>query len=184
MRHTLIVPFVCSLLFPVFPSSVWAVDIVTGFSPSGTAQTVILDALNEAKHTIDLAAYSFTSKPVSMALLAAQKRGVVLRVLADEKANSTQYTAVTFLANQGVPVRLNRRYSIMHHKFAVIDNQSVQTGSFNYSAAADKRNAENVIYLRNSPETAAAYAQEFNRLWAEGYQLDSRYPANKNEGNF
>ncbi|QKJ09264.1 hypothetical protein HRD68_00105 (plasmid) [Yersinia massiliensis] len=105
MRQSLIVPFAYSFLFSFSPS-VFAVEIITGFSPSGTAQTVVLDALNEAQHTIDLAAYSFTSKPVSLALLAAQKRGVVVRVLADEKANSTQYTAVTFLANQGVPVRL------------------------------------------------------------------------------
>ncbi|CNI08034.1 putative phospholipase D [Yersinia kristensenii] len=179
MRQSLIVPLACLLLLPVFSPSVFAVEIITGFSPSGTAQTVVLDAIQEAKHTINLAAYSFTSKPVSLALLAAQKRGVVVRVLADEKANSTQYTAVTFLANQGVPVRLIRRYKIFHHKFAVIDNQSVQTGSFNYSAAADKSNAENVVYLRGSPATAAAYTQEFNRLWAEGYQLESRYPAHK-----
>lgn len=184
MRQSLIVPFACLLFLPVFSSSVFAVEIITGFSPSGTAQTVILDAIHEAQHTIDLAAYRFTSKPVSLALLAAQKRGVVVRVLADEKANSTQYTAVTFLANQGVPVRLNRRYKIMHNKFAVIDNQSVQTGSFNYSAAADKSNAENVIYLRGTPATAAAYTQEFNHLWAESTPLDSRYPADKNKGEF
>ncbi len=63
MRQSLIVPFACSLLLAAFSPSVLAVEIVTGFSPSGTAQTVVLDAIQEAKHTIDLAAYSFTSKP-------------------------------------------------------------------------------------------------------------------------
>ncbi|QKJ09294.1 hypothetical protein HRD68_00270 (plasmid) [Yersinia massiliensis] len=72
-------------------------------------------------------------------------------------------------------MRLIRHYQIFHHKFAVIDNKSVQTGSFNYSAAANKSNAENVIYLRGSPAAAAAYTQEFNRRWAEGYTLNSRY---------
>ena len=70
----------------------------------------------------------------------------------------------------------------MHNKFAVIDQQSVQTGSFNYSAAANKSNAENVLVVRASPATAAAYTNEFNRLWAEGYPLDSRYPADKTKG--
>lgn len=175
MRQYLIVPLVCSLLFPIASPSALAGNIVTGFSPGGTAQKVVLDAINDAGHTIDLAAYSFTSKPISLALLAAQKRGVVVRVLADEKANSTQYTAVTFLANQGISVRLTRKYKIMHNKFAVIDNQSVQTGSFNYSANADRGNAENVIYLRDHPETAEAYTKEFNRLWAESYSLDKSY---------
>jgi phosphatidylserine/phosphatidylglycerophosphate/cardiolipin synthase-like enzyme len=182
MRQLVLIPLVCTLLFPLLSSSALAVEVMTGFSPGGSAQSLILDAINDAEHSVDLAAYSFTSKPVSLALLAAQKRGVVVRVLADEKANNTQYTAVTFLANQGVSVRLNRKYKIMHNKFAVIDNQSVQTGSFNYSAAADKSNAENVVFLRDSPATAQAYTKEFNRLWAEGYPLESSYSPGKKEG--
>ncbi len=181
MRQLVFIPFFCTLLFPLLSSSALSIEVMTGFSPGGSAQSLVIDAINDAKYSIDLAAYSFTSKPVSLALLAAQKRGVVVRVLADEKANNTQYTAVTFLANQGVSVRLNRKYKIMHNKFAVIDNQSVQTGSFNYSAAADRSNAENVVFLRDSPEAADAYTKEFNRLWAEGYPLNSRYPAGKKE---
>ena len=83
-----------------------------------------------------MATYSFTSKPVSEAILAAKKRGVDVRVVSDEKANDRKYTAARFLANQGVNVRLNGNYAIMHNKFIVIDNQTVETGSFNYSAEA------------------------------------------------
>ncbi len=182
MRQSVLIPFVCTLLFST--PSVVALEVMTGFSPGGTAQTLVLTAISEAQQSIDVAAYSFTSKQVSLALLKAHKRGVVVRVLADEKANSSQYTAVTFLANQGVSVRLTRQYKIMHNKFSVTDQKSVQTGSFNYSAAADKSNAENVLVLRDSPATAGAYTNEFNRLWAEGYPLDSRYnyPADKTKG--
>jgi phosphatidylserine/phosphatidylglycerophosphate/cardiolipin synthase-like enzyme len=123
-----------------------------------------------------LATYSFTSKPISTALLDAQRRGVDVRVVADAKGNSgSDYTAVTFLANHGVSVRLNSRYAILHHKFMVIDGLHVQTGSFNYSAAAANKNAENVIMLWNVQSLADRYTEEWKRLWAEGTSLKKAY---------
>jgi phosphatidylserine/phosphatidylglycerophosphate/cardiolipin synthase-like enzyme len=106
-----------------------------GFSPKGESLQVVLNGIPNAKESILVAAYSFTSRPVSEALLAAHNRGVKVAVVADQKGNSGKYTAVNFLANHGVPVRLNGKYAIMHHKFMVIDDNAVQLGSFNYSAA-------------------------------------------------
>lgn len=83
------------------------------------------------------------------------------------KANQDKYTAVNFLANQGVAVRLNNRYAIMHNKYMVVDGHNVKTGSFNYTSSAAKRNAENVILLKNAPATAKAYQQDFERLYIE-----------------
>lgn len=126
-----------------------------------------MSTINSARLNIDVAAYSFTSKPVAAALAAAKNRGVAVRVVADEKSNNGKYTAVTFLANRGVPVRLNGRYAIMHNKFMVVDDNTVQTGSFNYTASAVSRNAENVLLIKEVPELAATYQGEFNRLWNE-----------------
>ncbi|VCX58275.1 Phospholipase D [Escherichia coli] len=98
-----------------------------------------------------------------------------MRVVADEKANSDRYTAVTYLINQGVPVHLNGRYAIMHNKFMVIDGKNVQTGSFNYTASAVSRNAENVLLIEDAPQLAEAYQREFNRLWDEGIPLNALY---------
>jgi Phosphatidylserine/phosphatidylglycerophosphate/cardiolipin synthases and related enzymes len=146
-----------------------------GFSPSHGALNVILSAINGAKQHIDVAAYGFTSKPVATALIAARKRGVAVRVVADEKANNDRYTAVTFLANQNVPVRLDSRYAIMHNKFMVIDGSTVETGSFNFTASAVKRNAENALLIENAPELAASYQREFNRLWNESTAVQHHY---------
>ncbi|MFV7529097.1 phospholipase D family protein [Enterobacter mori] len=137
------------------------------FSASQNALQLVLSTINNARLNIDVAAYSFTSKPVAAAFAAAKNRGVAVRVVADEKSNNGKYTAVTFLANQGVPVRLNGRYAIMHNKFIVVDGNTVQTGSFNYTASAVSRNAENVLLIKEVPELAATYQGEFNRLWKE-----------------
>lgn len=147
--------------------------VSVGFSPSASQNAIqlVLSTINSARRNIDVAAYSFTSKPVAAALVAAKNRGVAVRVVADEKSNTGKYTAVTFLANQGVPVRLNGRYAIMHNKFMVVDGDTVQTGSFNYTASAVSRNAENVLLIKEIPELAATYQGEFNRLWNESEKL-------------
>jgi phosphatidylserine/phosphatidylglycerophosphate/cardiolipin synthase-like enzyme len=158
--------FLCSSAFA---------DVQVGFTPGDSAETLVLQTLEQSQKSVDLVAYTFTSKPVANALLAAKRRGVSVRVLADEKSASDRYSAVTFLANQGIPVRLNGRYAIQHSKFAVIDGQTVQTGSANYTASAFSRNAENVVVIRNESAAVHAYQQEFERLWSEGEPLAARY---------
>ena len=173
----------CLCLLPSIPArSAWGATpfppraaFEVGLSPRGESLNIILKAINESEDSILAAAYSFTSKPISTALLEAHKRGVHVQVVADKKGNSSRYTAVTFLANQGVPVRLNGNYAIHHHKFMVVDARHVQTGSFNYSAAAVNKNAENVLVLRDVPELAGIYAQEWERLWNEGEEVKPAY---------
>lgn len=153
-------------------------DMEVGFSPPMNGQSalnVVLDGVTHAQHQILVAAYSFTSKPIAMALLEAKKHGVDVRVVADKKGNSAKYSAVNFLANNGVPVRLNGRYAIMHNKFIVIDGQDVETGSFNYTQAAAKSNAENALLLRGVPDLASTYTNDFRKLWDEAETLPPAY---------
>ncbi len=148
-------------------------NIEIGFSPEHTSLPLVLKTINAAKSSICVAAYSFTSKPISQALYYAAKRGVKVKVVADAKANGGKYTATTFLANQGIDVRLNSNYAIMHNKFIVVDDKTVETGSFNYSAAAVKSNAENVIW--DNPRVASRYKAECNRLFNEATKLPKAY---------
>jgi phosphatidylserine/phosphatidylglycerophosphate/cardiolipin synthase-like enzyme len=146
-----------------------------GFSPDGKSIDVILDAINSAHTSILVAAYSFTSKPIATALMNAHKRGVNVQVVADKKSNGTKYTATKFLANQGVPVRLNNHYAIFHHKFMVIDGDTLETGSFNSSAGAVDKNAENVLLLKHVKPIAEQYTEEWKKLWDEAEPLAAAY---------
>ena len=146
-----------------------------GFSPEGTGLNLVLQGINSAKKSIHVAAYSFTSKPIAEALLQASKRGVSVQVVADQKSNSGKYSAVTYLANSGVPVRMDGNYPIFHHKFMVIDGVTLETGSFNYSSAAAKSNAENVLLLTNVPAIASTYDKEWTKLWNEAKPLSAKY---------
>jgi len=146
-----------------------------GFSPNAGALESVIKVIKSAKSQLLVAAYSFTSKPIAQALIQAHDQGVKVFVIADEKENVKNYSAATFLANQGVPVRVNGNYAIFHHKFIVADGVHVELGSFNYSAAAANKNAENVLVLWNAKPIADAYSREWRRLWDESTPLNKKY---------
>jgi phosphatidylserine/phosphatidylglycerophosphate/cardiolipin synthase-like enzyme len=153
---------------PIVPSASYDV----GFSPRQGALDVVLKGIGTAQKQILVAAYEFTSKPIAGALVAAQRRGVRVFVVADLKSNGQQkgYGAAQYLASHGIQVRLNGNYPIFHHKFLVIDNDDLELGSFNYTAAAE-RNAENVLLLWHVPTLAMAYMDEWKSLWDESTPL-------------
>ena len=84
-----------------------------------------------------------------------------------QKAAHDRFSQTGILRDAGIPLRPDRHYAIFHHKFIVIDGATLETGSFNYTTAAIKHNAENAIVLWNAPTIAEAYAAEWQRLWGE-----------------
>jgi phosphatidylserine/phosphatidylglycerophosphate/cardiolipin synthase-like enzyme len=163
MLKKLLLVSICLSARPVL-----ATQITVGFSPSGQAEACVLNVINSATTRIDMAAYSFTSKPIARALIKASERGVKVRVVADEKDNAhSRYSAVYTMMQHHIPVRLDGHYAIMHNKFLVADNSTTETGSFNYTASADKRNAENALVVRDQTQLAGVYETEFERLWQE-----------------
>ena len=66
-----------------------------------------------------------------------------------------------------IPVRIDSVHSIMHNKFMIIDNQTVELGSYNYTNNAERHNAENVSVIHNDPVMASTYNTYWNQLWNE-----------------
>lgn len=143
-------------------------QIEVGFSPDQGATERIVRFIGEAKTTIRGAAYSFTSAPIAKALLEAHRRGVDVRMVLDKSQQSARYSSYTFLKNAGVPVRTNARHAIMHNKYLIVDSRNVQLGSFNYTRAAESKNAENLLILRNAPKVGKRYTADWEKLWNEG----------------
>lgn len=144
-------------------------------APDGGALDLVLNVIDSAKTSIRIAAYSFTSKPIAEALLRKQKAGVSVMVVMDKSQLTERYTSATFLANVGIPVRINSRYAIQHSKVLVVDGDTVETGSFNYTDSAAKRNSENVLVIWHHPTLAKEYTTYWQRLWEEGEPYRARY---------
>ncbi len=132
------------------------------FSPDGGCTAAILSAIGQARSEILVQAYSFTSAPIADALRQAHKRGVRTEVILDKSQKSGHYTSATFLAHTGIPTWIDSRHAIAHNKIMIIDRESVVTGSFNFTRAAEERNAENLLIIR-SPELAGLYLENWRK---------------------
>ena len=65
---------------------------------------------------------------------------------------------------QGVGTPRLARGNKLHHKFAVIENRKVITGSCNWSPSAAHTYEETLLVI-HSPKLADHFTREMNRLW-------------------
>lgn len=155
--------------------------VEVAFSPDEGGEALVLKVIGSAHRDIRMLSYSFTSAPVARALLAAKKRGVDIRIVADQKANTSEdrsgkaRAALSLLAEAGADVRLIGVYAIHHDKVLIVDGETVELGSFNYSAAAAHRNSENVLVNWRNPQLARVYLEHFARNYRQATPFQQQY---------
>ncbi|XP_046827065.1 mitochondrial cardiolipin hydrolase [Vespa crabro] len=120
--------------------------------------------LKSAKSTIDVCMYFFTSQQLADVIMEAQKRGVVVRIIIDANmAEHNDNQAIPF-RKASIKVRTKSTDNLMHHKFAIIDDDILITGSANWTMQALFGNSENII-ITNHPILLKRFIDEFKRLW-------------------
>ena len=102
-------------------------------------------------------AYSFTSAPIAIALVDAHKRGVKVLAVLDKSNETDKYSAATFLVNASIQTLIDDKHAIAHNKVMVIDSATILTGSFNFTKAAEERNAENLLVIKEAFALVKAY---------------------------
>lgn len=151
-----------------------AVSIEVGFTPGGSAEALVLKTLNSARQSIRLIGYSFTSPEVVQALVDAKRRGVDVAVAVDFKSNLEEdrtgrgRAALGALVNAGIPTRVVSAFPITHDKYFIVDGKTVETGSFNYTRSAARRNAENAVVLTGDLELVRAYLKNWQYVYSQG----------------
>jgi phosphatidylserine/phosphatidylglycerophosphate/cardiolipin synthase-like enzyme len=140
------------------PSSLPPIELY--FSPHGGCTEAVVREIEAAKQTILVQAYSFTSAPIAKALVEAHRRGVQVEVILDDSQESEKYSSADFLLHEGVPTKIDAKHAIAHNKVMILDGCVVITGSFNFTAAAEKSNAENLLVIRDAG-VAARYAANY-----------------------
>jgi len=131
----------------------------------GVIERELITLINQATSTLDVALYSFTDDQLGAAVIRAHQRGVAVRVILEERNANSMGDEAEKQDRENIPLRVDSASGLFHHKFAVIDREIVITGFYNWSDAADDDNFENVVVIE-CPEIAAAFTQEFERLWA------------------
>ena len=168
MKYVVRFSIFLSLLFAVvFPASLPAADLVLNgaparafFSPRGGCTEAIVGQIDKARSELLIQAYSFTSREIAAAIVRAHKRGVRVEIVLDKSNHAEKYSAADFTARAGVPTCIDARHAIAHNKIMILDRETVITGSFNFTKAAEDSNAENVLIIR-SVELADLYRRNW-----------------------
>lgn len=149
-------------------SVAWNAKVEVVFTPSEDAAGKIVDAITHARRQVLVQAFSFTHDGIARALRNAQDRGIDVRLIADrEQTEQMERGQVPGLARSGVPVWLDGEHQSAHNKVVVIDAELpsalVITGSFNFTRAAQYKNAENIVFISGNDGLAEAYVQNWKR---------------------
>ena len=135
------------------------------FSPRGGTEATIVRAMDAASREIDVAMFSFTSKPVMEALVRAAGRGVKVKIMTNMKSAFPFKNEVkkAGIENRMKPGRVEN--GLMHNKYGVVDGKLLINGSFNWSETAEMLNTENTIFTTD-PQYVGSYKAEFDKLYS------------------
>ena len=133
------------------------------FTPGADCTSLITSEITNAKKSIYVQAYSFTSPAIAKALADARHKGISVNIILDKsQIKQNQYSSATYFQHQNIPLYIDNKPAIAHNKVMIIDNHTVITGSFNFTKAAQNKNAENVIIIRDDA-LAAIYLANWNK---------------------
>ena len=134
------------------------------FTPGSDAAGRIAAAIAGARHQVRVQAFSFTHAGIANALIEAHRRGIGVRVIADrEQTENLEQGLIPQLARAGIPVWLDGAHQSAHNKVIIIDGEAIVTGSFNFTNAAQYKNAENLVLLSGNKDLAAAYLENWQQ---------------------
>jgi len=166
---------ICGCLFAAFiggfPGHVRAeqkAEIEVAFTPGDDIPALLVKRIDAAKKSVKVQAFLFTDRRIANALLAARKRGVEVELIGDaaqHEAGKVQHLKA--LQRAGVRVYLNANFASSHNKVIIVDGgeagATVVTGSYNFTAAAQSKNAENVVVISGNSAVTGRFVDNFER---------------------
>jgi phosphatidylserine/phosphatidylglycerophosphate/cardiolipin synthase-like enzyme len=124
----------------------------------------LVQAIDAARLTVDVAIYSLSLNSVRDALLRAHDRGVRVRMVME--SDNLDRTDPQILVDAGIPILGDRREGLMHDKFVVIDNSEVWMGSMNFTDSGGYADNNNLMRIR-SVKVAEDYTTEFEEMFID-----------------
>ncbi|WP_166819735.1 phospholipase D-like domain-containing protein [Thalassoroseus pseudoceratinae] len=155
---------VIKLLVPSPEDSI--ADVESHFSPGDDCPTRIASLFQTAKRTVDVCVFTITDNRIASAIADAHRRGILVRIITDDDKSFDAGSDVERLASIGIEVRRDRSPYHMHHKFAIFDQQTLLTGSYNWTRGAAEYNEENFI-LSGDLRLIKPFQATFDQLWQQ-----------------
>jgi phosphatidylserine/phosphatidylglycerophosphate/cardiolipin synthase-like enzyme len=143
-----------------------AAQVEAAFTPGDDIAGIIRGHIARAKASVRMQAYLLTDRTIAMALLGACKRGLEVEVIGDAaQFESGGLPWLGALDRAGARVYLNTSHAASHNKIVIIDGglpgATVITGSYNFTQAAQSKNAENIVIISRSPAVTDRFVENF-----------------------
>jgi len=142
------------------------------FASENEVIDAVIETINGADEIIRFMTFSYTQDDLGQAMLALGENGIELQGVFETTGSGTRFSEMTTLFCAGHDMRRDGNRGILHHKVIIVDDQTVITGSFNFSANATESNDENLVIISN-PQIAELYLAEFARVQSIASPPDS-----------
>jgi len=127
-----------------------------------TPESGLVKIIDSSKKKIIGAFFDISSKKIVNSLIKAKRRNLEVRIVTD--TDNYDRKGVEKLIDSGIEVVTDHRGAFMHNKFAVFDEKTVWTGSYNITENGNLRNNNNALKI-NSTSLAYEYTCEFEEMF-------------------
>jgi phosphatidylserine/phosphatidylglycerophosphate/cardiolipin synthase-like enzyme len=150
---------------------------VVYFSPNGGTARAILKSISSAHHTILVQVHLLYAMRLAGALMRAHQRGVQVHVIlaANAQPHDPPVKAVALLVVAGIAVSLDDHHEWAYDKVMILDRATVITGSYNWKLAAESKNGENLLVIRD-PRLATMYAENWQHHANHSFRYRGHLP--------
>ena len=132
------------------------------FTPQENCTAILINQIKQAKNSIYIQSYSFTSYKIAKALVDAYERGVEVNLILDSSDfDPKNFSQESYFRASGLSIWRDDQVHIAHNKVMIFDENTVETGSFNYTTSAQKYNAENMLIIKDKT-LAETYLKNWN----------------------
>ena len=128
----------------------------------GGPDEALAASIDQARLTVDVAAYSLNLWSIRDALIHAYQRGVVVRMVME--SDNMDVEEVQQILDARIPIIGDQHEGLMHDKFVVVDRSVVWTGSMNYTVGGAYKDNNNLLSIRSN-QVADYYTQEFEEMF-------------------
>ena len=139
---------------------------ITGFllpDFDGRAIRRLLSCIECATKSIQVAMFTLTHPELVLKLADAQKRGVRVSIAIDRyTAEGASQKSIGILQDAGAEILLNQGSQLLHHKWAIIDENILVMGSANWTKAAFSNNQDCLFILEKLP---SSQQKVLKKLW-------------------
>lgn len=134
------------------------------FSPGDGCRDVIINQIHSATKRISICVFTISDDLISDSIIQAHHRGTEVQIITDDDKAADVGSDIERIASVGIAVKMDKTPNHMHHKFMVVDDLSLITGSYNWTRSAAKFNHENIL-LTQEPGVVRSFLKEFGGLW-------------------